>query len=397
MKIGQYFNKQEYTIYAIVAVLLFLLPIISVWINPTDTDAGWSIIFHDIIELWKQIAVFLLAILIHDLFLAPLLVYKRKIWQYFGGLLLLFGVYVLYQINYRPYKMPPKQEMSKQMSKAGTMLSVSDNNSKNSNSGKSLMPPPPPVDDHSIMMFSLLFLGVGSNLGVKYYTKSISSKLRMDELEKENVEQKLLQLRYQIHPHFFMNTLNNIHALVDIDPNKAKESIIDLSKLMRYVLYESNVQFVQASREVAFMENYVRLMSIRYADKFKFTVKLSDDGVGVWIPPLVFISFVENAFKHGVDYKKESYIDLDTKKYVNDKGEHRLSWVCSNSKHSNKVRETGVNNASGVGLSNIRRRLDLLFGDNYTLNIIDGETEFKVEMDIPVYDEDPNIKIEDKN
>ena len=109
------------------------------------------------------------------------------------------------------------------------------------------------------------------------------------------------------------------------------------------------------------------------------------------MPSLVFLSFVENAFKHGVSYKKKSFIDIAAKRYITDKGETRMLWTCRNSNHKEKLRETGVNRASGVGLSNIRHRFDLLFGDNYTLNIIDGDKEFKVEMDIPVYTEDPNV------
>lgn len=216
-------------------------------------------------------------------------------------------------------------------------------------------------------------------------------------MEKENTEQQLEHLKYQLHPHFFMNTLNNIHALVDIDPKKAQECIVDLSKLMRYILYESNHEYVQASREVDFMANYVSLMSLRYNDKLKFTADNPDDGRGIWIPPLIFISFVENAFKHGVSYNKESFIKVGANRYTSDSGEHRLNYFCRNSKQpkSNGSRKN-VSEASGVGLANIRSRLDLMFGDNYSLDITDGEDEYIVTMDIPVYTSDPNAQSEEK-
>jgi LytS/YehU family sensor histidine kinase len=245
--------------------------------------------------------------------------------------------------------------------------------------------------------FILLLFGLGTNLGVKLYVRSLSARQRLDELEKENAEQHLEHLKYQLHPHFFMNTLNNIHALVDINPKKAQECIIDLSKLMRYILYESNHEYVQASREVEFMANYVRLMSIRYNDKLKFTADNSDDGTGIWIPPLVFISFVENAFKHGVSYNKKSYINVGATRYTSDSGKMRLLYTCRNSKQS-KPKSDGkkVSEASGVGLTNIKSRLDLMFGDNYRLDITDGADEFVVKMDIPVFTKDPSLASEEK-
>ena len=167
---------------------------------------------------------------------------------------------------------------------------------------------------------------------------------------------------------------------------------------MRYILYESNHEYVQASREVEFMANYVSLMSIRYNDKFKFTDNNSDDGQGIWIPPLIFISFVENAFKHGVSYNKESFIEVGAVRHTNNTGEQRLYYTCRNSKHPTNGNCHKVSEASGVGLSNIRSRLDLMFGKNYSLEITDGDKEYKVTMDIPVYTSDPNThNKEEKN
>ena len=245
----------------------------------------------------------------------------------------------------------------------------------------------------------MFLFGVGTNIGIKYYFRSIEARKEIQDLEKENLKQSLIQLRYQLHPHFFMNTLNNIHALVDIDPEKAQACIIDLSRLMRYVLYESNHDFVQASREVEFMENYVRLSRIRYSDKLKFTVNSPDDGSKVWLPPLIFISFVENAFKHGVSHNKESYIEIGANIYNDDNGNTRMLWTCVNSKRtSNGDSSTKkVSEASGIGLTNVRQRLDLMFGDNYTLDINDGTSEFQVKMDIPVYTSDPNASNDNNN
>jgi LytS/YehU family sensor histidine kinase len=98
-----------------------------------------------------------------------------------------------------------------------------------------------------------------TNLGLKYYYLMLDNRQKLFNLEKENLNQQLTYLRYQINPHFFMNTLNNIHALVDIDPEKAKESIVELSKLMRYILYEGSKPTIPLDLETEFLETVYRL------------------------------------------------------------------------------------------------------------------------------------------
>ena len=107
-----------------------------------------------------------------------------------------------------------------------------------------------------------------------------------------------------------MNTLNNIHALVDIDTGKAKSTIVELSKLMRYVLYEASNKTILLSREIQFLENYVTLMSLRYPDRVSIEKNFPLEVPEVQIPPLLFVSFVENAFKHGISYRKESFVHV---------------------------------------------------------------------------------------
>ncbi len=399
MKVQRRFNKYEYTIYAILITMVFLAPTFSALFHGHDlTDTEF--LANDLLKSWKIFIVYVIAFAIHDQIIAPLLIYKHKPWYYVAGIIVLAGVFMLYQCNQRP-------DVPKSPNDGKAVVEMPD--------GVDIAPPGPPPPEvkqdelnsspvvppafqrRDIVSFILFLFGLGTNLGVKLYIRSLSAKQRLEELEKENSKQQLENLKYQIHPHFFMNTLNNIHALVDIDPEKAQESIIDLSKLMRYILYESNHEYVQASREVEFMANYVRLMSLRYNDKLKFTADNSDDGRGIWIPPLIFISFVENAFKHGVSYNKESFIKVGAKRYISDSGEQRLDYTCRNSKQPKKNGNgKKVSEASGVGLTNIKSRLDLMFGDNYTLDITDGEDEFIVKMDIPVYTKDPNTQSEEK-
>jgi LytS/YehU family sensor histidine kinase len=196
----------------------------------------------------------------------------------------------------------------------------------------------------------------------------------LEKLEKENLEQQLEYLRYQINPHFFMNTLNNIHALIDIDPEKAQETVLELSKMMRYVLYEGDRQVVPLTKEMAFVHTYVKLMQLRYTDKVRITLDLPTEVPDRTIPPLVLISFIENAFKHGVSYQHESFIEVK----MTVEGES-LRFECRNSKADVPNEEKG-----GVGLANVRKRLDLLYNHGYTLRIHDDADVYTVELNIPL-------------
>ena len=197
----------------------------------------------------------------------------------------------------------------------------------------------------------------------------------LKELEHQHLQSELQYLKYQINPHFFMNTLNNIHALVDIDTGKAKSTIVELSKLMRYVLYEASNKTILLSREVQFLENYVTLMSLRYPEKVSIEKNFPLEVPEVQIPPLLFISFVENAFKHGVSYRKESFVHV----VMQLEEGNRLAFRCTNS--------TGTSSNEqhhGIGLENIRKRLRLLFGNDYTLSITEEDDKFDVLLIIPL-------------
>lgn len=133
------------------------------------------------------------------------------------------------------------------------------------------------------------------NLGVMLFFKSNKDEAELQLLEKQNLQQQLEYLKYQINPHFFMNTLNNIHALVDIDPEEAKTTIVELSKMMRYILYEGNKPIIPLQREIQFLENYITLMKLRYTNKVKITLNIEKNIPDYGVPPLMLITFVENA------------------------------------------------------------------------------------------------------
>ena len=227
----------------------------------------------------------------------------------------------------------------------------------------------------------ILIMMLGMNVGVKLYFKQRKDQERLNELEKENLQQQLEYLRYQINPHFLMNTRNNIHALVDIDGERAKDTIVELSKIMRYALYEGARQRVPLGRDVEFLQSYVKLMRLRFTDKVDIVVDIPSELPEREIPPMIFITFVENAFKHGISYRQESFIHVRL-----DVQPSRLVFVCQNSKVRREPVKPGQQLAreGGVGLTNVQRRLQLLYGDQYRLDIDDQAETYNITLEIPL-------------
>ena len=250
--------------------------------------------------------------------------------------------------------------------------------------------PPPPFDgerrvwmffSHPRSMRVLLTLFVlVFNICVRLFFFTIRRDESIKELEKEKLRSDLEYLKYQINPHFFMNSLNNIHALIDIDKEKAQAAIQELSGLMRYLLYDNASMFVPLEKEIAFLKNYIELMRLRYTNKLELNVAFTTEPQGVLVPSLLFMQFVENAFKHGVTYKKKSliYVSLD----LDEAGEYAL-FVCRNTL-PDAAKTTTLTSQGGIGIENARKRLELLYGGKASM-LIDNDGEwYNVELKIPI-------------
>lgn len=225
----------------------------------------------------------------------------------------------------------------------------------------------------NILILSILIIGFDAGLGIS--SKYMEKEKQRSKLEKENIDNQLAFLRNQVSPHFFMNTLNNIHALIDIDTEEAKDSVIKLSQLMRHLLYDSEAALLPLSKEINFIKNYIELMRLRYTYKVKVNLNLPDNLPDKKIPPLLFISFLENAFKHGISYRIESKINI-------------ILWL-ENKKlffhiQNTNPNEVKIDNDSGIGLENARKRLDLLYAQNYQLDIKEEHHLFTVNLSIPL-------------
>lgn len=405
------FNKdkqQETVIYLVLWGLLFMAPIMSLYIRTTN-DTSLTFNWDEVLMVWREYGVFFAVFLVHNYLLAPLLVHKQQKLIYFSIVIALVGAFTFYQCQDRPKHHAPRIEKMERpelnehpsRQERPELMEGPENPEHPQFAGDGAYRPHgpqhfrrddhrPPVilSQHDVITVIILILMLGMNLGVKLYFKQKADQRQLTELEHKNLEQQLEYLKYQLNPHFLMNTLNNIHALVDIDGERAKEAIIQLSKILRYVLYETNNKRVSINKELEFMQNYTDLMRMRYGKKLQFTdtsCQLVTPGTDQpqMIPPLLFISFVENAFKHGVSYQQPSFIEITGKRYKDKQEHNRLLWSCRNSKHQ-KQQQTTVPQQGGVGMANVRQRLDIIFGNNYTLNVNETDNTYEVTLDIPM-------------
>ena len=404
-------SKYENVAYAALWGLLFTAPLFSLYVRTTgDSEIAFS--WQEVWMVWRQFAVYLLLFLIHNFLLAPLLVYRNKRWLYALLTLCMIGVFTAYQCTTRPdhmhrhqlHKMEqrgprhmkqrnlePMEQRDLEPMEQRDFEPMEQRDFEPGDRGFDHEPPPelggkmkdmePPIffGEKDIIAIVVLILMCGMNLGIKLYFRTRNDHKKLQALEKENLEQQLEYLKYQINPHFFMNTLNNIHALVDIDPEKAKGTILELSKMMRFVLYEGDKKGVPLSKEFEFIRHYIQLMKLRYTDKVKIAVDLPAEAPDKLIPPLMLITFIENAFKHGISYQHESFIDIKVEISHPSPLTTHLLFSCRNSKAEKPNEEKG-----GVGLQNVKQRLNLLYDNNYTLKIQDESDVYSVDLTIPL-------------
>lgn len=193
---------------------------------------------------------------------------------------------------------------------------------------------------------------------VHHVRRSMVIKRQLKEEQQKRTEAELEWLKNQLNPHFLFNTLNNISSLVQIDADKAQDAIAQLSDLLRYAMYESRHEMVPIQGEVEFMRNYISLMELRCNDKTTVNYQLSIVNYQLNIAPLLFISLIENAFKHGVSSSRPSKIDISLKQE-----DDQLVFTCDN---TNYPKDDADRSGSGIGLENTRRRLELMYQGRYT-------------------------------
>ena len=350
MKITKKQTIGENLLYVMVWTAIILVPVLN-----SQMMSELHVSLENVLIAWQKIAPYLIIFLVHNSIIAPRYMLRHKYWKYLLSLLaLIIGIF--WAVDYYEQH---------------SAVLIADEASETPDQRK--------VSFSDLDMYWNIILAIfmtGANSGIKLMYQSIRDEQQMEELKQQNLQAEMDYLKYQINPHFFMNTLNNIHALIDIDTESAKNAVIELSKMMRYVLYDSGREQISLDRDIQFLENYIELMRIRYTDAIDIRVEYPHDlPQQVSIPPLLLIVFVENAFKHGVSYSRPSFIHLKI-----DYAYGRVTSRISNSRHA--PRHEGQ--TAGIGLENVRKRLALIYGaKNYSLDIEEKETTYTVKLVIP--------------
>ena len=374
------FHLRQWHIYTVLWLWVLLYPVISRALDNTS-DFRWS----EVWDMWINFIPFIVLFLLHNRFVIPRFPLPRRAASYLLVTLgLLSGVTLFQYARFREHDFrenvpPPVHSETPPHRESPTF-------SKHPPRTGEIRKPEPPEKGKApayVMDCVIALLMLGCNLTIVLLFRMQKEQEKMQQLEKAGLQHELKYLKAQLKPHFLMNMLNNIHSMIEVDPEKAQEMVINFSKLMRYALYEGGKQLVLLSQETAFVSNYVELMQQRCSSK-KVTINLSlPECISdkVLVPPLLFIVFIENAFKHGISYRQPSFIRVALS-VTEDK---RISFCCENSVPPAK--ENSHPAEGGIGLENVRKRLDLLFGNDYTLDIRSDSSVYSVTLNIPIYDE----------
>jgi LytS/YehU family sensor histidine kinase len=214
----------------------------------------------------------------------------------------------------------------------------------------------------------IITISVAYKMTGSWYTTEAERK----ELERSQSAAELKNLKSQLNPHFLFNTLNNIYSLIAISQERAQEVVHELSRLLRYVLYESGHPFVTVEKDLDFIRNYVGLMRIRLSGHVSVTMSVSYTSADLLIAPLLFITPIENAFKHGVNNSKPSFIRIEIK--ATDKG---IDCRIQNSYFPKNEQDKS---GSGIGLSNLQKRLNLIYPGKFRFSYGQKEDTYYCEL-----------------
>ena len=226
---------------------------------------------------------------------------------------------------------------------------------------------PPPKRPHGDMPPDWLFfardllsmvLTIGLACSIRLIGRWGQIESEKQEAEKDRTESELKNLRNQLNPHFLLNTLNNIYALIAFDADKAQEAVQELSKLLRHLLYDNQQQFVSLAKEMDFIYNYIELMRIRLSGNVSVETHINiDKDTRTLIAPLIYISLIENAFKHGISSSAPSFISISFSE-----SDELVECIISNSYHPKGNQDKS---GSGIGLEQVRKRLELIYPGKY--------------------------------
>ncbi|MDF2853787.1 MAG: histidine kinase [Sphingobacterium multivorum] len=217
---------------------------------------------------------------------------------------------------------------------------------------------------------------IGLSTFIKFFQKWNSDNGKMHYLEIKAMESELEALRNQIQPHFLFNMLNSIKVLIKREPDKAEQITLKLSGFLRHLLYENSSNKVYLSSEIRFLDDYLSLEKMR-RDHFDYTFRyMEKDTKGIQLPPNILLSLIENAVKHSLDPQDASYVDIDIR--------IKNAELCFLVTNSIPKLPTPPKKDGGIGLSNIQRRLELIYGDNYYFNSSEDAGKYIATLKLPI-------------
>lgn len=227
-----------------------------------------------------------------------------------------------------------------------------------------------------VMLFFNMFFVVFIAIAIKFYKRWSEKDYLEQKVQKEKVEVELQMLKTQINPHFLFNTLNSIYVLAMKKSDQTADTVMKLSDMLDYILYKIDAPVIPVSTEIQIIENYIELEKIRFTNRVNLNFTYDFKSKDIQIPPMLIIPFIENAFKHGVAKSMEkSWIKIS----INETGQE-LDIAVSNSKSQTPAKsKTG-----GIGLVNVKKRLDILFRDSYKLDISEKNNSYDVFLSIPI-------------
>lgn len=358
-------------LYLLLWVLIFIIPVVFIVFGYSKSPASFRGMAHMFMFIWSLIVVFFF----NYTFLVDQYLYSER-FKYVAYNILLVGLLALIMFAWEKMEFDSMSGMPGMEGFGGR-----GGYPPRPKDGMDVFRPAPPFR-HNILLFVTgkvlpLMLMIGMATAIKAINRLNKAEREVKELERSRTEAELKNLRNQLNPHFLFNTLNNIYALIDISPEKAKMSILQLSDMMRHVLYDDNKsRYIQLSRELCFIEDYVSLMRLRMNDNLEIKVDPPKNVEGIMVAPLMFISLVENAFKHGVSATSRSFLSIEIK--INRQG---IACKVENS-YFPKGKED--NSGSGVGISNLRKRLDLIYGPEYVYKIEHDDKKYVAILILPI-------------
>jgi len=328
---------------------------------------------------WIRFSIICSIFYLNFFFLIPRIFLRRKFWRF---VLVNLAVALVWHCAVQ-MALPPKnmefrhpQEQTMHTPDDEHRMQPSEHEMHEMDEGNPGHMPQPPRFMFATIFGSIFFaaMTVGIALAIRLTERYNRDEKLRQQLETEHLRSELSYLKLQLSPHFLFNTLNNIYALVALDPNKAQGSVLNLSKMLRYLLYETNADEVPIRGEVAFLQSYIQLMNLRLPTHVNVSIEISVANQEAPIAPLLLLSLIENAFKHGVHPNAPSFIRISLVE-----AENFLEFKTENTNHP---KESTDLSGSGLGLVNLSKRLELMYRDRYQYHVSKDENNYSSSLSI---------------